>query len=330
MSEFEIIQTITRDHRCDDDSIWLGPGDDCAGVSSHHHDLVMTMDTLVAAQHFDTHMPADALGHKAAAVSLSDVAAMGAKPLWMLCALTVSQQDPQWMAAFCRGFHGLLEQHGVFCIGGDLTQGAICSVTTQCTGHVAAATALRRDGAQIDDDVYVSGDLGLSRYAYESVGQADQEVCPELLKAATQKLHWPQPRVALGQALLQMAHACLDISDGLVGDLTHICQASQVGIVLDATAIPVASLFKQCGWPTSQSLAMALYSGDEYELCWTAPSSVRTQVAALAEAHAVPITRIGRVVRGAEITWSSASHAFDGILPDLDPQLAWQHFSAKR
>ncbi len=324
MAEFEHIRRIVAQHPCHDQAIWLPPGDDCAGITADAADLVMTIDTLVMGQHFEPTMSPNALGHKAAAVSLSDVAAMGAKPCWMLCALTMPDFDAQWRDDFCRGFHGLLSQYDVHCIGGDITAGPICTVTTQCTGQVPKHQALVRHGAQVGDAIYVTGRLGQCRYAYEHLNTTASPIDPVCFEHCLAKLHRPIPHVALGQDLVGLAHACIDVSDGLVGDLAHICRASGVAAVLAHDRIPIAPVLMEHASSARLALEMALYSGDEYELCFTVPHDASSKIAQIAIKHSVALHHIGTMVEGAGISW--APHG-PKDLPKLDPQKAWQHFS---
>lgn len=249
--------------------VLLGSGDDAALLSvPAGQALVSTVDTLVSGRHFPIATDPYDIGWKSLAVNLSDLAAMGAEAAWVTVALTmpgdIGDKD-SWMAAFCTGIQELAKQAGVAVVGGDLTSGPL-SVSIQAMGHVDPAQALRRNTAQVGDLIAVTGPLGDAALALQLL-QAGKPVAPALL----QRLNRPQPRLAMGRALAGVAHAALDISDGLSGDLGHMLKASGVGARIELAKIPRSTAFSQyC--PEADRYRLALHGGDDYELCVALPA----------------------------------------------------------
>ena len=265
LSEFELIaKFFKRPVR----HTVLGAGDDAAlVVVNPGHEVVATTDMLVEGLHFFADVDADALGHKALAVNLSDIAAMGAMPRWAMLALALPDVDTQWLEGFSRGFFALADKHGVDLIGGDTTRGPR-NICVQIMGEVRQATALRRDGAKIGDDIWVSGALGDAAAAVaQRRGELNLE--PAALDRCRIRLDWPMPRIALGLELIALAHSAIDISDGLLGDLAHICERSGVGAKVEYSAVPCSSDLRPLRDQARVSRAI-LAGGDDYELCFTA------------------------------------------------------------
>lgn len=277
----------------------LGVGDDCALLPPMAGHLAISTDLLIEGIHFFPDVDPVALGHKALAVNLSDLAAMGAAPRAFVLALAMPRVDHAWLDGFSRGLLTLADAHGCALIGGDTTrspQGIAIDVTI--FGEVPAQLALRRDGAQADDDIWVSGVLGDADIALRLL-LADASVSdPDggLLAATRRALEWPQPQVALGLALRGIASAALDISDGLAQDLGHILTASSVGAELRVADLPVSPAL--AGLSPSVARRSALSGGDVYQLCFCAPPAARVELAALAGRLALPLTRVGRIVPG--------------------------------
>ncbi len=282
----------------------LGVGDDCALLlPTPGTQLAISSDMLVEGRHFLADVDPAALGHKALAVNLSDLAACGATPIAFTLALALPRADEAWLAPFSRGLFALADAHGCELVGGDTTQGPL-NICITVFGEVPVVNgksqALLRSGARAGDDIYVSGTLGDARMALEAL-RGTLSLPAELLEQARQRLERPTPRVALGQALRGVATASLDISDGLLGDLGHILRASGAGATLD-TSIAIcliASCAHPC-WatatiPTETQLEWVLAGGDDYELAFTAPVSARDAVQAAARAARTPVTRIGRI-----------------------------------
>ena len=268
-----------------------GVGDDCARIRvAEGMELAITTDLLIEGRHFLPGADARKLGHKALAVSLSDLAAGGATPKWATLALCLPSADEAWLGEFSDGFFALAERHGVDLIGGDTTRGPL-AIDVTAFGEVPAGKALSRAGAQPGDDIWVSGDLG---------GAALALVHPELGGAA-KRLHEPQPRIALGQRLRGLARAAIDVSDGLAGDLGHILERSAVGAVLDYPRIPRDAAFGQIA-DVKLEAQCVLAGGDDYELLFTAAQSRRIEVEALSRELALELTRIGEIASGTALT----------------------------
>lgn len=295
MSEFDLIRRCLADAPTARGDVIVGPGDDGAVLAvPAGHELVLTTDTLVAGRHFpDNTEPAD-IGWKAVAVNLSDLAAMGAEARWVTVAVSLPERDAAWLSAFVRGMSELLEQSGAVLVGGDLTRGPL-TITLQAAGTVPAGMALRRDGARVGDAIAVTGTpgdaaLALSRWSQPDVGGVEA--------ALRQRLTRPAPRLAAGRALRDVAHAAIDISDGLLSDLGHIADASGVGAVVQAHRLPHSDAFDaRC--PPDHRLAHQLSGGDDYELCVCGSEP---------ELAAIPgLTVIGHVEAGAGVRVVDAS-----------------------
>jgi len=311
MGEFELIRRFfTRPTP----KAVLGVGDDCALLQTGPGmQLAISTDMLVAGRHFFADVDPRTLGHKALAVNLSDLAACGARPMAFTLALALPTADAAWLQAFSEGLLALADAHGCELIGGDTTRGPL-NICITVFGEVPAGRALSpsqpntqailRSGAQVGDDIYVSGTLGDARLALEAL-QGHIQLPDAVLTAARMRLEQPTPRVALGLALRGVASAAADISDGLLGDLGHILERSGVGATLD-TAIAINLLatyayFTRASGQFDQELSVqmalqcVLAGGDDYELVFCAPPSQRAAVQAAARASATPVCRMGRI-----------------------------------
>lgn len=288
-SEFDLIARI-RARIAHRDDVMLGIGDDAAifAPPPDRH-LVVAMDTLNAGVHFPAETAAADIGWKALAVNLSDLAAMGAQPAWCTLSLSLPQSDAAWIDAFLDGFLALAAQHAVALVGGDTTRGPL-SVCVTAHGLIEPRGALRRDGARVDDDVWITGTLG------DAAGALRQWRAGEAIDATLRaRLDRPTPRVAAGRALAGIAHACIDVSDGLLADLGHVCAMSRVGAEIDIDALPASDALRAaCDRATLRALQAA--GGDDYELCFTAPKTARLAVQAAMDGCDVAATRIGRIV----------------------------------
>ena len=276
----------------------LGVGDDCAlWAPRAGMQLALSTDMLVEGRHFLSTVSPEALGHKALAVNLSDLAACGAKPCAFLLSLALPRVDEYWLAGFSKGLWALAEQFDCDLIGGDTTQGPL-NINITVMGEVPAGQALLRSGAQVGDDIYVSGHLGDARVALE-VFRGNLSAPAPVFETARLRMERPTPRVALGQALRGLAASAADISDGLLGDLSHILKASQVGAVLE---VPLLVHLLACGEalaaPPQEHLRWILTGGDDYELVFTAPATLREQVTQASMLAQTPVTRIGRITTG--------------------------------
>lgn len=274
----------------------VGVGDDCALLEPRPGtQLAISCDMLVAGRHFFEDVDPESLGHKALAVNLSDLAACGAKPLAFTLALALPEADDAWLAAFARGLFALADAHGCELVGGDTTRGPL-NLCITVFGETEGQPLLRRQ-ARAGDDLYVSGSLGDAHLALQAL-QGRLALPPALLAQARQRLERPTPRVALGMALRGIAHAAIDISDGLLGDLTHVLKASGVGATVDTE--PCALLLaarRHADWPQVQTEALAhvLAGGDDYELAFTAPPEAREAVIWAAQQAQTPVARVGRI-----------------------------------
>ncbi len=309
MGEFELIERyFKRPATCAGPTIALGIGDDCALLQpTPGTQLAVSSDMLVEGRHFFADVDPDALGHKALAVNLSDLAACGAKPVAFTLALALPDAREAWLEPFARGLLALADEHHCTLIGGDTTRGPL-NICITVFGEIpivnGKSQALRRSGAQPGDDIYVSGTLGEARLALE-VLRGTVSVPAEVLAEARLRLERPTPRVALGMALCGIATAAIDVSDGLLGDLGHILQASKAGatVQIDSTTVLIANYLYRT-WENAvfdhfvskkQALGYVLAGGDDYELAFTAPASRRDAVQAAASTAGVPVTRIGQI-----------------------------------
>ncbi len=303
----------------------LGVGDDCALLApAPGMQLAVSSDMLVEGRHFFPDVDPAALGHKALAVNLSDLAACGARPLAFTLALSLPQADAGWLEAFAGGLLALADAHGCELVGGDTTGGPL-NICITVFGEVPAGQALLRSGAQVGDDLWVSGTLGDARLALEAL-QGRIALAPDVLAAARQRLERPTPRVALGQALRGVATSAIDLSDGLLGDLGHVLAASGVGASVEADAAVrlIAACDGEAGataaWDPELLRQCALAGGDDYELAFTAPPALRGAVEAAGRQSATPVARIGRI----EAT-GSGLRLLDGAGREL-PAQCWASF----
>jgi thiamine-monophosphate kinase len=251
-------------------------------------ELALTTDMLVEGRHFAAGAAPRALGHKALAVNLSDLAAMGAAPRWALLTLGLPTAEERWLADFSAGFFALAERHDVELIGGDTTRAPALTISIVAIGEVPAGVALYRHAARPGDDIWVSGELGGAALALRR---------PEIQEVA-RRLHEPEPRVELGERLRGLAHAAIDVSDGLVGDLQHILERSEVGGALDYSRIPRPGVFARLN-DAELERDCVLSGGDDYELVFTAPRHSRVALDALAGELGLALTRIGEIEAGA-------------------------------
>ena len=242
---------------------------------------------LVEGRHFLPGADPGALGHKALAVNLSDLAAMGAAPRWALLAISLPSVEEAWLEAFSEGLFGLAGRHGVDLVGGDTTRSPLITIAVTAIGEVPAGLALFRAGAKPGDDIWVSGELG---------GAALALVHPEIAEAA-QRLHRPEPRVELGERLRGLAHAAIDVSDGLAGDLKHILERSGVGATVSYAQVPRAASFRELGNPQLEKDCV-LSGGDDYELLFTAAADRRRDLESLSRELGMPLARIGSITPG--------------------------------
>jgi thiamine-monophosphate kinase len=320
--EFDLIARI-RD-RCTSrrGDVALGIGDDAALLDLRAgRQLVACTDTLVAGVHFPPATAPRDIGWKALAVNLSDLAAMGAEPAWALLALTLPVADAAFVDDFASGFAELARAHDVALIGGDTTQGPL-AITVTALGFVPAGEGLTRGGARAGDGVFVTGTLGGAAGALHVLrdtgpGTGDSGKNGAALRA---RLDRPEPRVAAGLALRGIASACIDVSDGLLADLGHVCAASEVGAEIEADALPVLPALA-ASFDARARRDLALAGGDDYELCFAAPATRATEVVAALARAGCGATRIGRIVAG------SGVRVLDADANEIEiARAGWEHF----
>ncbi|MBK6869050.1 MAG: thiamine-phosphate kinase [Burkholderiales bacterium] len=299
MGEFELIDRFFKRRTPASGAVALGIGDDCALLRpAPGMQIAISTDMLVEGRHFLPDVDPEHLGHKALAVNLSDLAAMGAEPLGCTLALALPPErarDAGWLTALARGLFALADAHACPLIGGDTTAGPL-NLCLTVFGQVPAGQALRRDGAQAGDHIWVSGTLGHARLALGAL-RGEWTLPPAVLAAARQRLERPTPRLALGRALRGIAHSAIDVSDGLLGDLGHILKASGTGASIDAAA--ASRLLAAGAALDAETLrTAALAGGDDYELVFTAPPAARAAVLRAGHASATPVSRIGTITAG--------------------------------
>lgn len=289
MAEFALIaKYFTRPVKAD-----LGVGDDAALIRVRPgYQLAVSADMSVAGTHFFADIDPFVIGWKSMAVNVSDMAAMGAEPKWATLSIALPEVDGSWLQRFSDGLFACADAFGVSLIGGDTTRGPL-NIAINIMGEVPQGQALQRNGAQVGDDIWVSGMLGQAAlWLQHRLGKLD--VHAEDVAALATAMHHPQPRVALGLALRGMATAALDISDGLLADLAHILEASAVGAELDWAAMPKPLLPLSSVTDTVLQQAV-LAGGDDYELCFTAAPQHRDTLQALSTQLRLPLSRIGKV-----------------------------------
>lgn len=314
MAEFDIIaKYFTRPAQAD-----VGIGDDAALIRVRDgYQLAVSADMSVAGTHFFSDINPFAIGWKSMAVNISDMAAMGAEPKWATLSIALPELDESWLRDFSDGLFKCAEAFGVSLIGGDTTRGPL-TIAINIMGEVPFGQALQRNGAQVGDDIWVSGELGCAAlWLQYRLGQLVLHAEDVAMLATA--MHHPQPRVALGQALRGIATAALDISDGLLADLGHILKASKVGAMLDWQAISQPVLqYSQVSEPVMQQAVLT--GGDDYELCFTAPATERQTVLALSGQLGLPLSRIGKVQA------EPGLQVFDARSPIVLSQKGYDHF----
>jgi thiamine-monophosphate kinase len=293
-SEFSLIDQFFKARGVLRDDVVLAIGDDAAVTTiPAGYQLVTAVDTLVNGVHFPLDSQPFDVGHKALAVNLSDLAAMGAEPAWATLALTLPEADDSWLQQFCDGFFQLAKVFNVQLIGGDTTQGPL-SVTVQIMGLVPQSKAITRSGAQPGDQIFVSGTLGDAALGL----QIHQQTLPANRLSEQQatvlcdRLHRPLPRVGLGIALRDIASSMIDISDGLAADLTHILEASKVGATIAMEQLPVSDSVQTLRESVDIETSV-LRGGDDYELCFTVPENRATKLQDIARQLGVMLSHIG-------------------------------------
>ena len=300
LGEFEIIAKYFAPLATDTAS--LGLRDDAAVLRPiEGQEMVLSCDTIIEGVHFLKDDPPESIGHKALAVNLSDLAAMGSHPRWALLACALPEADPAWLDAFARGFFALADAHGVDLVGGDTTRGPL-NLCVTVLGEVPAGQALRRSGARPGDEVYVSGRLGDAALAVAH-HRGRVALAREELERCEAALSRPTPRVALGERLRGLATAAIDLSDGLVGDLGHIATASRVRATVEVAAVPRSPAVDRrlAGAERTLALECLVAGGDDYELCFTAPAAAAAKLRSVSADVGVALTRVGAIAPGSDL-----------------------------
>jgi len=326
VDEFDLIRRFFMRPAAADsaDQVVLGIGDDAAVLRlPANTELVVAVDTLVEGRHFPVGTSALAIGYRALAVNLSDMAAMGATPAWVTLALTLPQIEPLWLQQFSDGFYELANTFGVSLVGGDTTRGAL-TISVQIMGYVPQGAAIRRDGAKCGDLLAVTGTLGdagaglalVQRSGGVRLSAADvgpSAAVDELI----QRFLYPTPRVAFGQEIRVLASAAMDISDGLVGDLPKLAAASGLSALVEIDRLPLSSALRgHC--PLDQARDLALGAGDDYELLVAFPPSNLAALVALAAKLNFQFTVIGELSPGSGVNWTLQGEPYHPVVVGYD------------
>jgi len=294
LGEFDLIQRFFKTGAQalqSNSSIALGIGDDCALLRpSAGQEIAITSDMLVEGRHFLSGANPELLGRKALAVNLSDLAAMGANPLGFTLALALPKADSVWLEGFSKGLFSMANEHSCSLIGGDTTAGPL-NICITAFGSIPIGKAIQRKGAKVGEDIWVSGELGAARLTLAALRH--EVLLPDLdLKQIEHRMHQPTPRVELGTQLRGVASAALDISDGLLGDLKHILEESQVDAQIFLDLLPKSAILRKQSEALQNEFAAC--GGDDYEICFTAPSDQRNVIEKLSNSLHLPLTRIGQ------------------------------------
>lgn len=300
MREFELIKKYFTEQAVQRKDVFLGIGDDCAVLTpAENQNIAVTTDTLIVGVHFSKTTPPRAIGHKAIAVNLSDLAAMGAEPSWISVAITLPEVDEEWVGEFCAGMFELCEYYNVKLVGGDTTQGPL-SITVTAQGFIPYNKQIARSGAKAGDWLYVTGEIGDAALALESYyGNIDLSL--DALTKVNQRLNYPKPRVLAGQTLREYATSAIDLSDGLMSDLTHICQASNVGVNLVLDDLPVSEVLMEA-LGQEEAYEVALKGGDDYELLFTVAEEHKVGMETTLSNAGMKVTCIGQLNATGKIT----------------------------
>lgn len=315
MDERTLIDTYFARRQKPRADVALGIGDDAAVLRvDPGFELVVATDVIVEGTHFPPGIPAAAIGHRCLAVNLSDLAAMGASPLWFTLCLSLPGVEPDWLAGFSRGLFALAERSGIALVGGDTVRGPLSAAVT-AHGRIRPDAVVRRGGARPGEGIWVTGSPGDAVAGRLLLGAGRTGAAADYLSG---RFLYPEPRVAAGQGLVGTASAMIDVSDGLHDDLCKLMMASGVGAELDVEALPLSSALREI--EGEMAIARALTGGDDYELCFTAPEDAAARVQASLSAARTPVTRIGTVVPGDGVRWRRAGVGF--AVPDL----VFRHF----
>lgn len=315
MSEFSLIDRYCYNIGAKHADTRLSVGDDAALLAvPEGYELAVSVDTMVIGVHFLPEVAPAKLAHKLLAVNASDMGAMGARPKWATLALTIPDAQQEWLAEFSQSLDQTAERFGIELIGGDTCAGPL-TLSLQIMGLVESGKALKRSGAQVGDRIYITGNLGDAALAL-ALTKANQKPLPDSVSKA---LDAPEPPLEFAAQLLGLANAAIDVSDGLVADASHIAKASEVSLVLDIEQLPIST--ELSGHQQSQNYA--LYGGDDYQLCFTAPPKEDARLGLLAEQCGIKLTGIG-VVQEYNQAPVLLRHNQELVLPDA--QSGFDHF----
>lgn len=320
MTEFELIKQYFATQILQRADVVRGIGDDAAIVTPEKEkSLAITTDTLIAGVHFPENTLAYDVGYKALAVNLSDLAAMGATPAWILLAITLPEANTIWIQEFCDGLFTLANRHQVQLIGGDITHGTTLSITVQAIGLVPVNQAILRSGAKPGDLIYVSGSLGDAGLGLQ-IKNKEISLAPELEHRLLERLNRPEPRLATGEHIRGIASSAIDISDGFTADLGHILEESKVGAIIQIDEIPLSEELKHA-LPHEEAIKLALTAGDDYELCFTVPPNKRPELEANLAKVSCRFTCIGNITAqmGLDLRYQDG-RKYNGAI------LGYQHF----
>jgi thiamine-monophosphate kinase len=302
LGEFELIRRYFVRRDTVQSGVILGIGDDAAVLQlAQGMDLVAAVDTIVAGRHFPEGTDARSIGHRALAVNLSDIAAMGATPAWATLALTMPSADPEWLQSFSTGLLALADNYSVALVGGDTTRGPL-TASVQILGHVPHGTALRRSGAHAGDLLVVSGTLGDAGAGLAFLTEPPRAAKREHVEELVHRFEYPIPRVAMGLSARGIATAAMDLSDGLVGDLPKLAQASGLSARVHVDRLPLSAALRACV-SGAQAVNWALAAGDDYELLFTVPPKRYGELKAAADRLNLMLTQIGDLHSGSGVAW---------------------------
>ncbi|WP_220732299.1 thiamine-phosphate kinase [Shewanella morhuae] len=318
MKEFQLIECYFSNRGPTRRDVKLGIGDDCALVQpAENKSIAISCDTLVENVHFFPDMPPAALGYKALAVNLSDLAAMGAEPAWMTLALTLPDVDETWLGGFSEGLFEAANYYGIALIGGDTTRGPR-AINITVHGQVPQGKALTRHGAKAGDWIYVTGTLGDSALGLDIIRGA-QQAKAENKEFLINRHYRPTPRVLAGQALRSLASSAIDLSDGFISDISHILKAAEVGAIVDVNCIPLSLAMKDTV-SEEHALGYALTGGEDYELLFTVPESQKGALETTLNHTGTKFVRVGQICAGSKLKLQLNGEPF------IPPYYGFEHF----
>lgn len=317
VSEFDLIEEYFGG-RLSSYGVNLGIGDDCALLSvPPGQQLAVSMDTLVGGVHFPSNADPELIAERAVRVAVSDLAAMGADPMWMTLGLTMPTSESHWLAGFSRGLFRAAETFNLSLVGGDTTRGSL-AITLQMHGTVDPGKAMLRSEARVGDIIFVTGQVGDGAAAL-AVIKKELDVGKSAFGYLMNSYYSPKVRVREGKILAAVSNCAIDVSDGLLADLKHICQASGVGAVIEAERLPLSEPVRKLTDP-DVALAWALSGGDDYQLCFTVAPQKVARLEELQEQHKLDITAIGEIVSGTDCVCLS-----DGRIVECEAK-GFKHF----